>query len=204
MADSFRRISTETLRAPASGPPPSFEEADMRAAAVKMPPIPTTFDDMGDDREFLDDLQRNEVELIAYCNDLPVMEEVRTISLSVAEENARIAREHVREEPTLRQLHERAHALRDELRRKVGAFQERKERQDAMCAPPDARTVMRRLHDGKRQAFDASERIAEEWVDEGKGSVDDFCARFLRQRKLHHLCGVKLELLAMQQQQQHR
>jgi hypothetical protein len=53
---------------------------------------------------------------------------------------------------------------------------------------------MRQLAKAKKEAFDESEQMAEDWLEEG-GDVKDFLDCFLEKRMVHHVRAAKLELL---------
>jgi hypothetical protein len=71
-------------------------------------------------------------------------------------------------------------------------------RQNAICAPPDKATTLRKLNKAKKEAFEESENLAEGWVEDGGMNVDDFCKQFLEKRKIHHLRAAKIEILKNQ------
>jgi hypothetical protein len=67
--------------------------------------------------------------------------------------------------------------------------------QDEYCTPPDAKLVLRELNKAKKEAFDESEVLAEDWLEEGAPNVDLFVHEFLEKRILHHERAAKMELL---------
>ena len=81
------------------------------------------------------------------------------------------------------------------LKSKLGQFSKLEEQQNAICAPPDTKSTLKKLQKAKKEAFDESEDLAEDWVENGGFSVDDFCKMFLEQRKVHHTRAAKIEIL---------
>ena len=75
---------------------------------------------------------------------------------------------------------------------KLKLFQTLEREQDALCAPPDTKDVLRQLARGKKESFQESERLAEEWVQDGT-DVDKFTDEFVQKRLVHHLRAAKME-----------
>ncbi len=91
-------------------------------------------------------------------------------------------------------MHRKVTGLQKQLEQKVKAFQELEQQQNALIAPPDTRDIIRQLAKAKKQAFDESEQMAEDWLEEG-GDVKDFLDCFLEKRVVHHVRAAKMELL---------
>jgi ESCRT-I complex subunit VPS37 len=162
---------------------------------IEMPPIPSEFEQLESlTRDELEELLSDELELLAFMNRLPVTDQIRSMAGSMVEENATMAQTHLEQEAELKGLHAETVALQKELQSKVKAFQVLEKKQNALCAPPDQRQIVRDLQVAKKQAMDESEQIADDWLEEG-GSVDEFLRGFLAKRKEHHTRAAKLEIL---------
>ena len=55
---------------------------------------------------------------------------------------------------------------------------------------------MKKLKRANKEAFEASEDYANEWVEDGEDSVKDFVTRFMKLRKVHHMRAAKMEIIA--------
>jgi hypothetical protein len=66
--------------------------------------------------------------------------------------------------------------------------------------------VRKELAKVKKEAFEESEQIAEEWLSQSPAmateSLELFLKQFLATRNIHHVRAAKLEVLEQQQQQQ--
>jgi len=180
----------------ATDAPPDYETL-LQVPEIDMPPIPKYFEELDQlSREELDRLLENEIEFLAFCNKLPVMQTIQTISMATVKENVEQAETNLKSEEELNQLYKEVSGLEKELAEKVTAFQKLEKEQDGICAPPDKKKIMRDLTKAKKQAYDESEQIAEDWLDDGDGSaVSQFIKEFLDKRKVHHVRAAKLELL---------
>jgi cell division septum initiation protein DivIVA len=146
-------------------------------------------------REELEELlQGNELDFRSFCNQLPISDTIQSIASSVVDENAVMARSNLDRQEELNQLHTKVTGLQKQLEKKVKAFQELEQKQNALIAPPDTRDILRQLAKAKKQAFDESEQMAEDWLEEG-GDVKDFLDCILEKRVVHHVRAAKMELL---------
>jgi hypothetical protein len=175
--------------------PPDYESL-LATPDIDMPKIPTEFEELEPlTREELEELlQGDELEFMGFCNKLPISHTIQSIASSVVDENAVMARANLDREEELNQLHTKVTGLQQQLEKKVKAFQELEQKQNTLIAPPDTRHIMRQLAKAKKQAFDESEQMAEDWLEEG-GDVKDFLDCFLEKRRVHHVRAAKLELL---------
>jgi hypothetical protein len=82
----------------------------------------------------------------------------------------------------------------------LGQFTKLEEKQNAICAPPDTKSTLKKLQKAKKEAFEEFEDLAEDWVENGSGGVDDFCKKFLEQRKVYHIRAAKIEIPRNSQQ----
>lgn len=173
---------------------------------IKMPVIPAKFDELeGLDRDALEKLMDDDVTFLAFFNKLPIIQELREMESTMMAENAKMARANLEHEPKLKELHAQVKYLHEQLRQSVETFSKLEQEQDRLAAPPDPRVIMKQLNQAKKEAFDQSERLAEDWVESGgssngSNSGDDFVDKFLELRILHHVRAAKLERLQQQSQ----
>jgi len=181
-----------------SSPPPAPNTAVL--PAVEMPKLPREFTQLDAlTSAELDRLLEDEIEFMLFCNTkLPVVDELRTKATEILQKNIEQASENLRHESSLRELAEQVSELRGQLAAKAREFAALEREQDAICAPPNAQKVRRELTKAKRQAFDESEAIAEDWLEgDSNADIDGLLKRFLEQRTVHHARAAKLELLTL-------
>ena len=186
--ETLLQSQTATTPPPQHPPPP-----------VDMPSVPAEFSKLQSmEREELEHLLKDHVALVAFCNDLPFVKELNEKRMSVLEENITKAEENMEKQEELETLHSEVKELQKRLKSRVAKFQELEKKQDSLCAVPDTRSVLKELHRAKKEAFDESEQLAEEWLDEGAEDVKGFCRRFIEARKVHHVRAGKMEILQEQ------
>lgn len=185
--------------------PPSynmFAEAESTPAPeIPMPRIPSKYDEVENlSREELDELLNDDLEFKAFVHRLKSFDEIFTIGSSRLDENVILAKENLELETRLKVLQNEVKEQHSTLKSKLGQFTRLEEKQNAICAPPDTKSTLKKLQKAKKTAFDESEELAEDWVESGSGGVDDFCKKFLEQRKVHHMRAAKIEILRNSQQ----
>lgn len=119
------------------------------------------------------------------------------MATSFVDDNAKVAEENLKNEEELKALREKAVELQQKLKETVSEFTALEAQQDKLCRPPDRRKVTRELTKAKKEAFDQSEQVAEEWLENDAVSVDDFVRDFVQVRKKHHTRAAKLEILEL-------
>lgn len=189
----------------ASGAPPTYDAFAKQTNTptrskpppdVPLPDIPQTFpavDSM--ERDELDSKIEQEVSFQAYVQALPLYEELQTIRNSKSEEVKKLAEENLSKESQVLELHQSVAAKQKELHEKITAFEALEKQQNDMCQPPDKKITLKKLNRAKKEAFEKSEEYAEEWIEDGAASVDNFVKEFVELRKVHHLRGAKMEIL---------
>jgi Modifier of rudimentary (Mod(r)) protein len=199
--------------------PPDYETFVNDVPSMEMPSIPMYFDEL-DDRDLpqLNQLISDETLFLQFCKSLSVTKTIQKINTSVIVDNADMARQNLQKRHDLQLLYGEVVELQQKVKQKVASFQELERQQDALCAPPDPMIVMRLLAKAKKEAFDESERIAEDWLEtstaitttppaaDGSSSttinqssgVDAFVKSFMEKRKVHHLRAAKMEVLRRQ------
>jgi len=185
--------------------PPSYnvvaESESTPAPEIPMPRIPTKYDEVDNlTREELDELLNDDLEFKAFVHRLKVYNEIFTVGSSRLDENVELAKENLERETDWKTLQSEVKDLHDTLKSKLDHFSKLEDQQNAICAPPDTKSTIKKLQKAKKEAFEESEELAEDWVENGDGSVDDFCKRFLEQRKIHHTRAAKIEILRNSQQ----
>lgn len=187
---SYDATLQNAKRAPKLPPPPD----------VVLPPIPRDFDFIlaGKSKEQLEELLSDELEFLSLVHNLDIFKEIQAVATSKAHESHRLAQDNLVNEDRIKSLRKEVEQLQDILNKKIERFQDLEQQQNSVCAPPDVKSIMRKLKEAKKQSFDASEDFAENWVDEGAPNVDDFMKEFIERRKLHHERAGKMEILEKQ------
>ena len=166
---------------------------------VDVPSVPVEFSKLESmEREELEKLLKDHIALVAFCNELPYIKELNEKRVSVLEENVKKAQSNMEKREELHSLHSEVKELQKNFKSKVKEFKQLEEKQDSMCAVPDTRVILKELHRAKKEAFEESEQLAEEWLDDGAADVKDFCRRFIEARKVHHVRAGKMEILQRQ------
>lgn len=176
--------------------PPTYSSV-VNNPTVEMPKVPTEFPELDAlDREELDRLLTDDIEFQAFCHGLDVVKTLIQMTASVVDENAKLARRNLEKEEQLKELYQKAKYLQEQLRKKVEEFRLLEQKQDKLCNPVDSRKLIKDLTKAKKEAFDESEQLADDWIEnQGGAQVDEFLSKFLGIRKLHHVRAAKLELL---------
>ena len=186
--------------------PPSYnivaEAESTPAPEIPMPRIPTKYSEVDRlSREDLDELLSDELEFKAFVHKLKIFDELDAIRSTRLDENVVLANENLERETKWKTLQNEVKAEHSSLTTKLNKFSKLEEQQNAICAPPDTKSTMKKLQKAKKEAFEESEELAENWVEYGEGSVNDFVKNFLEKRKIHHMRAAKIEIL---QHGQHR
>jgi len=197
---SGNSIYSSSSKEPQNDAPPSynmFAEADSTPAPeIPMPRIPSKWDEIENlSREELDELLRDDLEFKAFVHRLKTFDEIFTIGSCRLDENVGLSKENLELETRLKALQNEVKEQHSTLKSKLGKFTTLEEKQNAICAPPDTKSTLKKLQKAKKEAFEESEELAEDWVENGAGGVDDFCKKFLAQRKVHHIRAAKIEIL---------
>jgi ESCRT-I complex subunit VPS37 len=177
--------------------PPSYNLVTDAAPApdVPMPAIPMKFSEVeGLSRAELDTLMEDQLEFLTLVHKLNVFDQIYTIESSRLNENVKLANENLATETQWTMLKSKVKHLHCTLQSKILAFSKLEEKQNEKCAPLDKASALLKLNRAKKDAFDASESLAEAWVENG-GNVDDYVKQFLETRTLHHVRAAKVEVL---------
>ena len=180
--------------------PPSYDvvaEAESTPAPeITMPSIPQKYDEVENlSREDLDDLLSDDLDFRAFVHRLKVFDEIFEIGSSRLDENVVLAKENLERETKWKTVQKEVKDLHKILKCKLDHYVELEDRQNAICAPPETKSILKKLQKAKKEAFEESEELAEDWVENGQGGVDGFCKEFLQQRKIHHMRAAKIEVL---------
>ena len=162
---------------------------------LDMPDIPRQFAELdGLSRESLDQLLEDDLEFSAFVNQLPTYQSILSIATDILDENSVLAQANLEKEDKIKTLYGEVTDLKEQMEARLKLFQKLELEQDALCAPPDTKDVLRQLAKGKKESFQESERLAEDWVDDGS-DVDNFVKDFMEKRLVHHLRAAKIECL---------
>lgn len=179
--------------------PPSYNIVAESTAApdVPMPRVPLKFIEIDNmSREQLDELLGGDESVFrAFVHRLKSYNEIFAIGSFRLNENVVLAKENLEQGTEWKMLRNEVKDLHDTLKTKLDVYSKLEDEQNTICAPPDIQSTLRKLHKAKKEAFEESEQLAEEWVEDSGGNVDDFCQRFLEQRKVHHIRAAKMEIL---------
>jgi hypothetical protein len=178
--------------------PPSYDvfANSTPAPDVPLPTIPKTYPVIeGMAREELEQILQDESNFLEMVQTLPIYSELRLIRGGKLEENVKIAEENLGKESQLKELNDEVAELQQKLKSQVQIFEDLEAKQNAVCAPPDLRQTLKKLNRAKKEAFEKSEEYAEEWVEAGAQSVNNFVKEFVEMRKIHHIRGAKMEIL---------
>jgi ESCRT-I complex subunit VPS37 len=179
---------------------PSAEDAPPEYSSVlfDMPAIPQEIPELDSlTREELDDLLEDELDFTAFVNKLSIMKEIQSTANDILDENIKKAEANLEKMEKVKTQHKYVTELKRKLESKLENFKKLEQKQDALCAPPDMRDVLRQLTRGKKESFQESEQMAEEWVEDGT-NVDAFVRDFVEKRKIHHIRAAKIERLQQQ------
>lgn len=183
--------------------PPSYDTL-LNPPQVDLPTIPSNFPDLdGMDRVALNELLNSDVVFLEYCNTLPVTSQLQQLVSDKYQELAKLANENLSRQSELQELHKSIQSAHDRLKMVVEEFQILEKQQDALHGKPDPHKIKLELAKAKKEAFDESETLAEEWLEQGEQcatTMDQFCRDFLEKRKIHHMRAAKVQILRHQQQ----
>ena len=188
---SYDATLQHAKRVPQLPPPPD----------IPFPPIPRDFDAILADKtkEELETLLSDELEFLSLVHNLDIFAEIHKIARSKTDETHHLAHENLSNQDKVKSLCEEVERLQKILKEKVDRFQALEQKQNSLCAPPDIKSILRKLKEANKEAFDTSEAFAEEWVEGGAPNVDQFMNEFVERRKLHHERAGKMQILMTQQ-----
>ena len=185
-------VQRGTARAGENDAPPEYS-----AVLLDMPEIPRQFPELdGLSREALDELLEDDLEFTAFINQLPTFKAIQSTANDILDENAVLAKSNLEKEDKVKTLYKDVTDLKGQMESKLKLFQTLEREQDALCAPPDTKDVLRQLVRGKKESFQESERLAEDWVGDGS-DVDKFVNEFMEKRLIHHQRAAKIERIRM-------
>ena len=197
---SGNNVYKNNSNASSNDAPPSYnivaEAESTPAPEIPMPRIPSSHSELENlSREQLDELLNDDLEFKAFVHRMRIFDEVFKIGSSRLDENAVLAKENLERETKWKTLQNDVKELHKTLRTKMDNFSTLEAKQNAICAPPDTKSTLKILQKAKKEAFEESEELAEDWVENGDVGVDQFYKQFLEQRKVHHMRAAKIEML---------
>ena len=189
---SAHLVQRGQARASENDAPPEYS-----SVLLDMPEIPRQFSELdGLSREELDKLLEDDLEFTAFVNQLPTFKAIQSTANDILDESAVLAKANLEKEDEVKTLYKEVTELKEQMESKLKLFQTLEREQDALCAPPDTKDVLRQLTRGKKESFQESERLAEDWVGDGS-DVDKFVNEFMEKRLIHHLRAAKIERIQM-------
>jgi hypothetical protein len=175
-------------------PPPPPEEV----FHVDLPPIPSFFSD-------IHSMASSEIKLLledetAFKRYMSVQHSVTRVDNEQApllQKNIKQAEQNLSKEKQLDAPHSELVFLKAGLTEKMNQFESLQTIYNTVCTPEDTRIVIQKLHAAKRQAFNDTEKLAANWVDDGVTDMDaeTFVKHFMKERTVFHTRAAKVELL---------
>jgi hypothetical protein len=181
--------------------PPDYD-ASFSVPTPDVVQLPRQFDEIESlSLSRIQELLNDELEFMAFCHGLPSVQSLR--SKGQERFNAIVAKAtiHLAQKDALDALSQEVTSLRDSLKERIATFKELQCRQDALLAPPDENIALRELAVEKKQGLLESERLAEEWLEQGADQPLAFVKEFVERRKQHHLAAAKIEVMHFQRKQ---
>mmetsp|Transcript_10469 Transcript_10469/g.15508 ORF Transcript_10469/g.15508 Transcript_10469/m.15508 type:complete len:381 (-) Transcript_10469:581-1723(-) len=164
---------------------------------IPIPPVPSSFPELETmSKSEMQELLDNEEKFQSFVAELPAVTTLNDLKSSIFKGNVETAEANLKHQEELNELHAEVQSLRKSLGEKVEKFRELEARQAELTRPPDKRDIVKRLTKAKKDAYNESEDIASEWLDEGgENDVDDFVRKFMERRTIHHVRAAKIERL---------
>ncbi|CAB9499002.1 Modifier of rudimentary (Mod(r)) protein [Seminavis robusta] len=182
--------SASQQQSASSDAPPEYS-----SVLLDMPEIPRQIPELDAlTREELDQLLEDELEFTSFINGLPIFDKIQSTANDVLDENSKKATANLEKEEKVKTLHKEVTELKTKLEGKLEHFATLEQKQDALCAPPDKKDILRQLAKAKKESFHVSEQLAEGWVEDG-ANVDGFVREFVEKRNIHHIRAAKMERL---------
>lgn len=176
-----------------AAPPPPPPPPPPQVKRPNFPRIPNQLPELEEyTKEQLEGLLTDDLEFRAFCNRLSVTSDYHKIQKKT--NHAPDAKKRLELEEQLQSAYKKVQELEGQLQEKIKAFQVLEKKQDASMALPSKQQVRRSLQKAKKEAFETSERFADEWEMEDS-NLRDFCNEFVKLRKIHHIRAAKLEML---------
>jgi len=189
----------QTQEAPAVTTRPLSKAETKPLPPIHLPSIPSRYDEVDDmTLEELEKYMSDELEFLTIVGKLDKYKEIQTLRASVMKENFRMANASLVDEKELKELSNSCEDIKKAMQEKLAAFQELESEQTKLSAPPDTKSVLKKLSEAADESFEQSETIANDWVDDGGLNVDEFCKQFLEIRELHHKRAATAERLSHQ------
>jgi len=181
-------------------PPKRFSKADAKPLPpINMPTVPMAYDEVvGLEKAQLEKYVKNDLDFLTFAGKMETNKEILTLRASVMRENFKLANTTLTDEARIKELSASCDDLKKSIQDKLAKFQELESEQSQIAAPPDVRSTLKQLSKAVDESMEESEALAEEWVENGDKSVDEFCKEFLAIRTLHHRRAATMERLSRQ------
>lgn len=189
------KLTTKSRSRQQSPPPPPPKQQKPAVPRPNFPTIPQSLSELETlDLEQLEKLCQDDLEFRVFCNKLSVTSDYHNLQRPKITATAQRAQKNLDLQDNLQLVALEVKQLQETLADKISEFQKLEAQQDQLCQAPDVLVVRKQLKVAKREAFEHSERIAEDY-DMEDAKLLDFCDEFLAARKVHHVRAAKLEIL---------
>jgi len=169
----------------------SVREAMM--SNVHIPSAPTEFPESSDiTLSDANELLQSEAMFVSTLEGMPYVKTMLASRESVTEETLKIAQSNLEKEEELKEKYDEVKDLQKSLKEKIDTFNKLQNKQERLLKPTDKRTALSKLQVAKRDAFNESEEIASDWINNGL-NIDDFIDSFIEKRTVHHVRAAKIE-----------
>ncbi|KAL7463168.1 hypothetical protein ACHAXS_003548 [Conticribra weissflogii] len=175
----------------------SVETMDDEVDAL-IPPVPTSF-------TVIENMPLSELKALlndeyAMDNMIERISEVarlKELKQSIEKANLDAAEENLSRETELAVLQTELDSLMKESLIKVNKYRELDGKRNTLTRPPDVQETIRELNHAKKEAYQESEEMAEDWVESGGEGMSDFVKKFMEIRFQYHTRAAKAERLGM-------
>ena len=163
-----------------------------------IPPIPSTF-------EGINAMTLSEVNAVtedkalctSFVENTSGVKTLMELKQSIETANVNIAKSNLKHEEEIDGLCTEVETLKQDMNTKMQQYRKLDVERNAITNPPDLQEAIGELNRAKKDAYNESEELAEEWVEAGGENVGDFVNRFCEVRLLYHVRAAKAERLEM-------
>jgi len=183
------------------------QRQDQKEAACKVdeeeldsliPRVPSCFPEIDElSLSELNDLVNNEAVLEKFLDKISEVNTLRELKESIEKSNVDTAISNLALEENVESICSEVETLKLDLKLNIEKYRDLDARIMAMTRPPEIHEARRELNAAKKEAYEESERFADDWVESGGSDVNDFVKRFKEVRMLYHTRAAKVERLGM-------
>lgn len=218
------RLSQQSASPPSPPPPPkynlppsfhhslTFTQTDQQTQQatlndITMPHIPPTFHAYNDmDRAEMMQLMESNADtetadkfIQPILIPLPCVQETEALKATLHEANTSFANRTIQSsQRELSEIYSQVKNLQSSLKDKIDTMNDLQRQQMELCKPMKTKDILSKLKKAKKETFEESEDIANEWLDRARqddenADVDAFLEEFMHVRTLHHVRSAKME-----------